>query len=288
MKKEAYIKPLNKEKTLHFTILTPPLPSQISTSSNFAYMNETLTLLKALSSYKRSLELDFMYPIEYAAGMNEFISVARHSMDSNGMVLCPCCRCVNKKSQYMHVIKLHLITHGFLSSYTRWYHHGEQIEEVEDEGLFDTEDNVEDSNHDDLDASLHDDIGSKYFDIGPTSDFNDESPFNVDDNFHFQEGNVSCLEGLTEHWNFINHVSRVPEFSGVGARLHLVMLLSVVVDSLSFIHNNKGKASRQFLPRIRSNLFDLVLLFLIGVDSPQITVISVIRCKTFVLSAYLV
>ncbi|KAF4376079.1 hypothetical protein F8388_022600 [Cannabis sativa] len=118
---------------------------------------------------------------EYAAGMNEFISVARHSMDSNGMVLCPCCRCVNKKSQYMHVIKLHLIIHGFLSSYTRWYHHGEQIEEVEDEGLFDTEDNVEDSNHDDLDAGLHDDIGSKYFDIGPTSDFNDESPFNVDD-----------------------------------------------------------------------------------------------------------
>uniref|UniRef100_A0A803QHC9 Transposase-associated domain-containing protein n=1 Tax=Cannabis sativa TaxID=3483 RepID=A0A803QHC9_CANSA len=120
---------------------------------------------------------------EYAAGMNEFISVARHSMDSNGMVLCPCCRCVNKKSQYMHVIKLHLIIHGFLSSYTRWYHHGEQIEEVEDEGLFDTEDNVEDSNHDDLDAGLHDDIGSKYFDIGPTSDFNDESPFNVDDKY---------------------------------------------------------------------------------------------------------
>ncbi|XP_062094208.1 uncharacterized protein LOC133800269 [Humulus lupulus] len=121
---------------------------------------------------------------EYAAGMNEFISVARHSMDSNGMVLCPCCRCVNKKSQYMHVIKLHLITHGFLSTYTRWYHHGEQVEEVEDDGLFDTKDNVEDSDQsDDLAAGLHDAIGSKYFDIGPTSDFNDESPLNVDDKY---------------------------------------------------------------------------------------------------------
>ncbi|XP_062081341.1 uncharacterized protein LOC133786147 [Humulus lupulus] len=121
---------------------------------------------------------------EYAAGMNEFISVARHSMASNGMVLCPCCRCVNKKSQYMHVIKVHLITHGFLSTYTRWYHHGEQAEEVEDEGLFDTEDNVEDSDQrDDLAAGLHDAIGSKYFDIGPTSDFNDESPLNVDDKY---------------------------------------------------------------------------------------------------------
>ncbi|XP_062113352.1 uncharacterized protein LOC133824484 [Humulus lupulus] len=121
---------------------------------------------------------------EYAAGMNEFISVARHSMDSNGMVLCPCCRCVNKKSQYMHVINLHLITHGFLSTYKRWYHHGEQVEEVEDDGLFDTKDNVEDSDQsDDLAAGLHDAIGSKYFDIGPTSDFNDESPLNVDDKY---------------------------------------------------------------------------------------------------------
>ncbi|XP_062085975.1 uncharacterized protein LOC133792082 [Humulus lupulus] len=84
----------------------------------------------------------------------------------------------------MHVIKLHLITHGFLSTYTRWYHHGEQVEEVEDEGLFETKDTVEDSDQrDDLATGLHDAIGSKYFDIGPTSDFNDESPLNVDDKY---------------------------------------------------------------------------------------------------------
>ncbi|XP_062118652.1 uncharacterized protein LOC133832303 [Humulus lupulus] len=58
------------------------------------------------------------------------------------------------------------------------------LKEVEDDGLFDTEDNVEDSDQsDDLAAGLHDAIGSKYFDIGPTSDFNDESPLNVDDKY---------------------------------------------------------------------------------------------------------
>ncbi|XP_062094257.1 uncharacterized protein LOC133800316 [Humulus lupulus] len=90
--------------------------------------------------------LDKLSP-EYAAGINEFISVASESINSNGMVLCPCRRCMNKQSQSMNVIKLHLITHGFLSTYTRWYHHGEEVEDIQDEVLVDVED---DKGFDDL------------------------------------------------------------------------------------------------------------------------------------------
>ena len=113
--------------------------------------------------------LDKLSP-EYAAGINEFISVASESINSNGMVLCPCRRCMNKQSQSMNVIKLHLITHGFLSTYTRWYHHGEEIEGIQDEVLVDVEDGEP---ADDLAAGLHDAFGCPYFDIGPTSDFID-------------------------------------------------------------------------------------------------------------------
>ncbi|XP_060970192.1 uncharacterized protein LOC133037268 [Cannabis sativa] len=107
--------------------------------------------------------------LEYATGITEFIDIAKQFVDSKGNVLCPCCRCVNKQSQSMRVIKLHLITHGFLCTYTKWYHHGEQLEEVQNKELFDSEE--VDNENDNLARGLHDAIGGEYFDIGPTSDF---------------------------------------------------------------------------------------------------------------------
>ncbi|XP_062119146.1 uncharacterized protein LOC133832883 [Humulus lupulus] len=81
----------------------------------------------------------------------------------------------------MNVIKLNLITHGFLSTYTRWYHHDEEVEDIQDEVLVDVEDG-EPAN--DLAAGLHDAFGCQYFDIGPTSDFIDnEFPRNSSDKY---------------------------------------------------------------------------------------------------------
>ncbi|KAF4360553.1 hypothetical protein F8388_017803 [Cannabis sativa] len=121
--------------------------------------------------------------LEYAAGITEFIDIAKQFVDSKGNVLCPCCRCVNKQSQSMRVIKLHLITHGFLCTYTKWYHHGEQLEEVQNKELFDSEE--VDNENDNLAGGLHDAIGGEYFDIGPTSDFtNTKFQHNGGDNEH--------------------------------------------------------------------------------------------------------
>ncbi|XP_062119368.1 uncharacterized protein LOC133833127 [Humulus lupulus] len=88
---------------------------------------------------------------------------------------------MNKQSQSLNVIKLHLLTHGFLSTYTTWTHHGEEIEGVEDEVLADVEDAEA---TDDLSAGLQDAFGGPYFDIGPTSDFIDnEFPRNSNDKY---------------------------------------------------------------------------------------------------------
>ncbi|KAF4388159.1 hypothetical protein G4B88_021855 [Cannabis sativa] len=110
--------------------------------------------------------------LKYVVGINEFIDIAKQFLDTKGMVLCPCCRCVNKQLQSMWVIKLHLITHDFLSTYTaKWYHDGEQVEEVQNKELFDSEEVDENDN---LARGLHDAIGGEYFDIGPTSNFTND------------------------------------------------------------------------------------------------------------------
>ncbi|KAK1382537.1 hypothetical protein POM88_020272 [Heracleum sosnowskyi] len=128
--------------------------------------------------------------VEYENGIYEFISVAEKYVNSKGkyvnskgMVLCPCGRCVNKQSQGFNVIKLHLLTHGFLSSYKIWYYHGEQIDDIEDDVIFNTQDGDPRDEQDDLAEGLNDAINTKYFDVGPTSDFISESPFNACDKY---------------------------------------------------------------------------------------------------------
>ncbi|XP_074364848.1 uncharacterized protein LOC141705880 isoform X2 [Apium graveolens] len=122
---------------------------------------------------------------EYANGITDFISMAKKFIDSKGLVLCPCCRCVNKQSQKINVIKFHLVTYGFLSTYKKWCYHGEKIDQMKEKIIFNTQDEDEDikGEQDDLAAGLNDAFNNKYFDIGPTTDFADDSPFNVDDKY---------------------------------------------------------------------------------------------------------
>ncbi|KAL8090869.1 hypothetical protein AgCh_040079 [Apium graveolens] len=120
---------------------------------------------------------------EYADGIDEFIKVASKQKNSTGMVLCPCCRYVNKLLENLKVIRLHLLTHGFLSTYKIWYCHGEQVDDVEDEVTLNSQDDDIKDDHDDLAAGLEDVINSKYFDIGPSSNFLSDSSVNVGDKY---------------------------------------------------------------------------------------------------------
>ncbi|KAL8094047.1 hypothetical protein AgCh_035800 [Apium graveolens] len=108
---------------------------------------------------------------EYTNDIKDFISVAKQSLDAKGMVVCPCTRYVNKELQNLKMIKLHLLTNGFLSIYKRWYYHGELAADLENETTFDSQVNNVEEEHDDLASGLNDAIGSDYFDIGLTADF---------------------------------------------------------------------------------------------------------------------
>ncbi|KAK1366021.1 hypothetical protein POM88_041582 [Heracleum sosnowskyi] len=121
--------------------------------------------------------------VEYANGISEFISVAEKCVKTKGMVVCPCCLCVNKQLQNLNVIKLHLHTHGFLSTYKIWYYHGEEIDDIEDEVIFNSEYGDLRDEQDDLVEGLNNAINSKYFDIGLTGDFVRDTPSDVCDKY---------------------------------------------------------------------------------------------------------
>jgi len=65
--------------------------------------------------------------MDYCNGVQGFInfatSILRNFTDSG--IRCPCSKCKNKKFLHQDVVKMHLLTKGFMKDYLCWYAHGE-------------------------------------------------------------------------------------------------------------------------------------------------------------------
>ncbi|KAI3709420.1 hypothetical protein L2E82_39182 [Cichorium intybus] len=109
--------------------------------------------------------------IEYVNGVKEFLNVARETLNSSGLTLCPCANCLNSRLQNIGVITAHLINVGIDKSYTRWVYHGE--DEVNEEDTNEEDVGPGDFVNEEFDGlreGLEDVIGHQSFNIGPTND----------------------------------------------------------------------------------------------------------------------
>ncbi|XP_058210514.1 uncharacterized protein LOC131322935 [Rhododendron vialii] len=64
----------------------------------------------------------------YYNGVTSFIQFARAVIDAQGYIPCPCLKCVNFYRKSPEVVRIHLIQHGIMQSYTIWHEHGEPRE----------------------------------------------------------------------------------------------------------------------------------------------------------------
>ncbi|KAG5524078.1 hypothetical protein RHGRI_030920 [Rhododendron griersonianum] len=64
----------------------------------------------------------------YYNGVTSFIQFARAVIDAQGNIPCPCLKCVNFYRKSPEVVRIHLIQHGIMQSYTIWHDHGEPRE----------------------------------------------------------------------------------------------------------------------------------------------------------------
>ncbi|KAF7139945.1 hypothetical protein RHSIM_Rhsim06G0120600 [Rhododendron simsii] len=61
----------------------------------------------------------------YYNGVTLFIQFARAVVDAQGNILCPCLKCVNFYRKSPEDVRIHLLQHGIMQSYTIWNEHGE-------------------------------------------------------------------------------------------------------------------------------------------------------------------
>ena len=68
-----------------------------------------------------------LFSPEYMNGVKQFMSFIQGKFSDNVEILCPCSRCFNQKYLAQALVKKHIRMNGMDNSYTRWIHHGEDL-----------------------------------------------------------------------------------------------------------------------------------------------------------------
>jgi len=80
----------------------------------------------------------------YRGGVDEFCKFVRENMEDVKSIRCPCIRCGNHRHFSLDVVRTHLFVYGIMTSYQRWYYHGEVFHSTINNSDNDMEDDVDD------------------------------------------------------------------------------------------------------------------------------------------------
>ncbi|KAB2617608.1 hypothetical protein D8674_013477 [Pyrus ussuriensis x Pyrus communis] len=69
--------------------------------------------------------------LEYREGVKSFIDIARHHVNQNNQISCPCKICHNRFFHSVEDVHLHLLNSGIDMNYDAWIYHGERIHQVQ-------------------------------------------------------------------------------------------------------------------------------------------------------------
>ena len=69
-----------------------------------------------------------LFSDEYMKGVEEFMQFVRGKFSEDEEILCPCSICLNQMYRHQTMVQRHLLMNGIQSSYTKWIHHGEELD----------------------------------------------------------------------------------------------------------------------------------------------------------------
>ncbi len=65
---------------------------------------------------------------EYYEGVNDFLKFSSRKTTKDGMISCPCVKCVNSELFTIPVVHDHLVSFGISKGYQIWIFHGESLQ----------------------------------------------------------------------------------------------------------------------------------------------------------------
>ena len=189
------------------------------------------------SSSREWIKSPYRNTEEYKQGVRDFISfVKNHSSPDVEICTCPCIKCKNSKKLSLESVEKHLIIHGMIKTYNRWFFHGEMNKN--NTGVNHTQNIIPDSHIQDqiqtdhcVEGALRNLIDDAFgvHNMPQTSREEDVQEINID-NSHSYHGEKhkkytnkaneklysSCEDGLTTLGVIVEHHNLKKEFNWSG------------------------------------------------------------------------
>ena len=73
------------------------------------------------------------FTTDHQKRVQDFLAFLRTRYAEDEEILCPCRRCLNNSTGTIERIGVHLLVSGMATTYTRWIHHGEALEDMVDD-----------------------------------------------------------------------------------------------------------------------------------------------------------
>jgi hypothetical protein len=80
------------------------------------------------------------FTTDHQKGVQDFLAFLQKRYVEDEEILCPCRRCLNNSTGTIERIGVHLLVSGMATTYTRWIHQGEALE-----NMVDDDENVQDN-----------------------------------------------------------------------------------------------------------------------------------------------
>ena len=64
---------------------------------------------------------------EYYEGVNDFLKFSSRKTTKDGMISCPCVKCVNSELFTILIVHDHLVSFGICKGYQTWIFHGKSL-----------------------------------------------------------------------------------------------------------------------------------------------------------------
>ncbi|CAN1279776.1 hypothetical protein LINPERPRIM_LOCUS17158 [Linum perenne] len=191
---------------------------------------------------------------KFLHGISSFIDFARNSY-KDGILACPCRRCVNGHRHSENVVITHILENGFSPGYTNWCFHGESMSRYENENS-----NIQDVNEQRNDNAQGQNNVQQFLEemaigYGQIRDLGSDADINGEDYHTSADPEIPTTEALNEEAKkFYDFLKQTDEELFPGCKKHSKLSFILQIFHMKCLNGWSNKSFQELLHLLRETL----------------------------------
>ncbi|CAN1294319.1 hypothetical protein LINPERPRIM_LOCUS22409 [Linum perenne] len=191
---------------------------------------------------------------KFLLGISSFIDFARNSY-KDGILACPCRRCVNGHRHSENVVITHILENGFSPGYTNWCFHGESMSEYGNLNSNVQDVNVQRDDNAQGQNNVQQFLEEMAIGYGQTRDLRSDADINGEDYHTSPDCEIPTTEALNEEaTKFYDFLKQTDEELFPGCKKHSKLSFILQMFHMKCLNGWSNKSFQELLSLLRETL----------------------------------